>query len=229
MPSQDTSGTEAPPSPSLHPTPGPPRPKGRGGSVHSRRTRAKPATSQRRQRPLAGRIPKRTSKLHQGRAHEQETRRAPADPEIKRRHPRGGPLAIARRARARHSYGGQAPGRFRTGPPPKAAVERNARAVSRASARTALRGGRRAGHVSFLQSVELWSPSAGKSRRGPRPAPFWCRPHRPTSCKSRRLSSCRACPRARGDAAVPAGGTVRRLPCASARRSRDARRGRRGP
>jgi hypothetical protein len=53
-PSGDTSGTDPPPSPSccpssLHTTHGPTRPKGRGGSSYSHRTRAQPANSPRRQ------------------------------------------------------------------------------------------------------------------------------------------------------------------------------------
>jgi hypothetical protein len=76
-----------------------------------------PANSPRRQRPLAGRIPKRKSTLHQGRAHEQETRRAPARPEIERApSARRPPRHRASRPRAAFLWR-TAPGRTE-GPPP---------------------------------------------------------------------------------------------------------------
>jgi hypothetical protein len=65
----------------LHPTHGPPRPNGRGGSSYSKKNAGvSPRIPNEGKRPLAGRICKRKSTLHQGRAHEQEPRRAPARP-----------------------------------------------------------------------------------------------------------------------------------------------------
>jgi hypothetical protein len=167
-----------PPSPSccpssLHTTHGPTRPKGRGGSSYSKKNAGvSPRIPHEGKRPLAGRIPKRKSTLHQGRAHEQETRRAPARPEIERRPPRDGPLAIARRARARHSYGGQHQGAQRTPRRRRPAGRRrrgeaiNARAVRPPSARTALRGGRRAGRRPVPSASRFAVPSAGGSPEG---------------------------------------------------------------
>ena len=221
----------------LHPTHGPPRPKGRGGSSYSHRARASARASPRRQ--AAARRPHPQKEVHAAPGSSPRVRNAARPcPSRNRTTPsaRRPPRHRASRPRAAFLWR-TAPGRTEDLPPPSSASwpttaggggQRPGRASTK-RADCASRGPPRG--PSPVPSAGPRSPAVPR-RGGPggrRPAAPWCRPHRPTNGKSPRPSSCRACPRARGDAAVPAGGTVRRLPCASARRSRDARRGRRGP
>jgi hypothetical protein len=87
--------------------------------THTERGR-QPAHPNEGKRPLAGRIQSRLSKMHQGRAHEQETRRAPARPEIERApSARRPPRHRASRPRAAFRWR-TAPGRTEDPPPSSA-------------------------------------------------------------------------------------------------------------
>jgi hypothetical protein len=87
--------------------------------THTERGR-QPAHPNEGKRPLAGRIQSRLSKMHQGRAHEQETRRAPARPEIERApSARRPPRHRASRPRAAFLWR-TAPGRTEDPPPSSA-------------------------------------------------------------------------------------------------------------
>jgi hypothetical protein len=194
--SGDTSGTDAPPSPSccpssLHTTHGPPRPKGRGGSSYSHRTRASARASQRRQaaasrphpKPVVQDAPGSSPRARNAaRSCPSRNRTSPlraTAPSPSRVAPaRGIPMADSTRAhRGPPAVVGQLAddgGGRRSTPGPCAHVARGLRFEGAAA---------RAEPRSFSRST-CGPQRGGKSRRGAAAlarSPFWRRPRRPSS------------------------------------------------